>query len=61
MQPVHDRQPAIIEPRDYEEWLAESHLPPVHLLRVLSEREMQSRLISQENMFNDQAVLFGGL
>jgi putative SOS response-associated peptidase YedK len=32
----HDRQPVILEPREYEEWLAPAERPPVHLLRILS-------------------------
>jgi putative SOS response-associated peptidase YedK len=37
---IHDRQPVILEPREYGEWLAESERPPVHLLRILAEEEM---------------------
>jgi putative SOS response-associated peptidase YedK len=37
---IHDRQPVILEPREYREWLAESERPPVHLLRILGEEEM---------------------
>jgi putative SOS response-associated peptidase YedK len=37
---IHDRQPVILEPREYGEWLAESERPPVHLLRILGEEEM---------------------
>jgi putative SOS response-associated peptidase YedK len=36
----HDRQPVILEPREYGEWLGESERPPVHLLRILREEEM---------------------
>jgi putative SOS response-associated peptidase YedK len=35
MSQIHNRQPVILEPREYAEWLAESERPPVHLLRVL--------------------------
>lgn len=35
---IHDRQPVILEPREYGEWLAESERPPVHLLRILGMR-----------------------
>lgn len=31
---VHDRQTAILEPAEYEEWLAPSERPPLHLLRT---------------------------
>ena len=37
---IHDRQPVILEPREYGEWLAESERAPVHLLRILAEEEM---------------------
>jgi putative SOS response-associated peptidase YedK len=38
MEGIHDRQPVVIEPRDFEEWLSLSERPPVHLLRVLPEQ-----------------------
>lgn len=47
MQPVHDRQPTILEPRDYEEYLAPAERAPIHLLRILPEAEMESRLLSE--------------
>jgi putative SOS response-associated peptidase YedK len=34
MMPVHDRQPAIFAPRDYQEYLENAEWPPIHLLRV---------------------------
>jgi len=40
MRPIHDRQPTILEPRDYEEYLSGSNRPPTHLLRILPEEEM---------------------
>jgi putative SOS response-associated peptidase YedK len=40
MKPFHDGQPVILEPRDYEEWLAPTERPPVHLLRILPEEQM---------------------
>lgn len=42
MQPIHDRQPIIAEPHDYREWLEESERPPVHLLRLLPDGQLQS-------------------
>jgi putative SOS response-associated peptidase YedK len=35
MQPFHDRQPIILEPSEYDEWLAPAERPPLHLLRIL--------------------------
>jgi putative SOS response-associated peptidase YedK len=37
---IHNRQPVILEPREYAEWLEESERPPVHLLRVLPDEDM---------------------
>jgi putative SOS response-associated peptidase YedK len=37
---IHNRQPVILEPREYAEWLDESERPPVHLLRVLPDEDM---------------------
>jgi len=50
MAAIHDRQPAILEPREYEEWLAPSERPPLHLLRVLPSEEMDIRLMETHNM-----------
>ena len=50
MAPIHDRQPAILEPREYEEWLAPSERPPLHLLRVLPSEEMNIRLMETHSM-----------
>ena len=47
MRPIHDRQPTILEPRDYREWLSESTRPPVHLLRLLPDEEMRAKPIEQ--------------
>jgi putative SOS response-associated peptidase YedK len=41
MAEIHDRQPVILEPRDYAEWLMPSDRPPVHLLRILLADEMK--------------------
>jgi putative SOS response-associated peptidase YedK len=40
MRPFHDRQPVILEPSEYEEWLTPSERPPVHLLRIFPEDQM---------------------
>jgi putative SOS response-associated peptidase YedK len=40
MSEIHNRQPVILEPREYAEWLAESERPPVHLLRILLEEDL---------------------
>lgn len=40
MAPFHDRQPVILSPNEYEEWLTPSERAPVHLLRILPEERM---------------------
>lgn len=50
MSDVHDRQPVILEPRDYAEWLTTSDRPPVHLLRILPADEMKIELLEAHNM-----------
>ena len=37
---IHDRQPVILEPREYAEWLNEDERPPVHLLRIMPEEDL---------------------
>lgn len=46
MRPIHDREPVIIEPRDYAEYLASQERPPSHLLRILPEEELKGALAS---------------
>ena len=36
----HDRQPVILDPGEYEEWLTPSARPPLHLVRVFPEERM---------------------
>lgn len=59
MQPIHDRQPTILEPGAYAEYLASSDRPPLHLVRALSEEELQSKLIPNGSISEEQATLFG--
>ena len=58
MQPVHDRQPTILEPRDYEEYLSGSDRPPTHLLRLLSEEGLRSQRTELDPTPAEQASLF---
>lgn len=46
MKPIHDRQPVILEPRDYTEWLTDTERPPDHLLRELADEELAARLLN---------------
>jgi putative SOS response-associated peptidase YedK len=64
MAEIHNRQPVMLEPREYAEWLEESERPPVHLLRILPDEELQvdplSRLptekhqLPQRGLFDEQ-------
>ena len=42
MAPIHDRMTTFVEPRDYDEYLAPSERPPIHLLRILPSEKMQA-------------------
>jgi putative SOS response-associated peptidase YedK len=46
MQPIHDREPVIIEPREYGEYLARQERPPAHLLRILPDEELNGTLVT---------------
>lgn len=45
MRPIHDREPVIIEPREYGEYLARQERTPAHLLRILPEEELKGELV----------------
>jgi putative SOS response-associated peptidase YedK len=62
MRAIHDRHPTILEPRDYEEWLVETGRPPVHLLRLLPDEELNAVLVEPADETTDeQANLFDSL
>jgi len=61
MQPIHDRQPIILEPHEYAEYLAPSERPPLHLLRTLPDAELQSHIIGEDKISVQQAGLFDSL
>lgn len=58
MRSIHDRQPTILEPCDYAEYLSEDERQPVHLLRILPDDEMKSQLVERDRITNLQAMLF---
>jgi putative SOS response-associated peptidase YedK len=58
MQPIHDRMTTFLEPRDYDEYLAPSERPPVHLLRILPSSKMKARLVEVTSINNQQVNLF---
>ncbi len=41
MRPIHDRQPEILAPGEYAEYLAPAPRPPAHLLRILPSEAMK--------------------
>ena len=61
MAAVHDRQPAILNPREYRQYLEEADRPPVHLLRILPSEEMDAQEVDQEIITNKQVGLFDSL
>jgi putative SOS response-associated peptidase YedK len=40
MTEIHDRQPVILDLKEYAEWLGETERLPLHLLRVLQDDDM---------------------
>ena len=60
MRPIHDRQPAILEPRDYREWLTEAERPPAHLLRLLPDEKLKAQQVTAtDRSIVQQPSLFG--
>jgi putative SOS response-associated peptidase YedK len=65
MEPIHDRMPVIIPPRDYERWMAPTdpaHLP-VDLLRTYPAEEMKAWKVGTAvgNTRNNDPGLIGPL
>jgi putative SOS response-associated peptidase YedK len=54
---VHERQTAILEPREYREWLTPSERPPLHLVRTMPGDEMEIHLVGGQDL---QLPLIGG-
>lgn len=48
MQSIHNRQPVILNPGEYETWIQPSERPPVHLLRVFPEENMVVTRVQQK-------------
>jgi putative SOS response-associated peptidase YedK len=40
MAEIHNRQPVILKPSEYAEWLEESDRPPLHLSRILPDEDL---------------------
>ena len=58
VQPIHNRLATILDPRDYEEFLAEAARPPVHLLRIVPAEEMRATRIEESEKAEPQLGLF---
>jgi len=58
MASVHNRQPAILAPCNYQEYLESTERPPIYLLRILPDDEMRAEEIDQEPISDEQANLF---
>ena len=58
MAPIHDRMTTFVEPRDYDEYLAPSERPPIHLLRILPSEKMKATLVGETAITNQQVGLF---
>ena len=58
MQPIHNRMTTILEPQDYEEYLALVERPPCHLLRILPAEEMRVTRIEESSAADLQLGLF---
>ncbi len=58
MQPVHNRQPIIVAPEQYAEYLTPTDSPPVHLLHPLPDEQLKSRRVSADSLTPQQTSLF---
>ena len=47
-EPIHDRMPVIIEPKDYDRWMDPSTAPPLDLLRPYPAEQMRSWQVSEQ-------------
>jgi putative SOS response-associated peptidase YedK len=58
MRPIHDRQPEIVEPREYREYLMPAPHLPLHLLRILPSEEMTAQPANAEAEDPQRRLLF---
>jgi putative SOS response-associated peptidase YedK len=61
MLPVKDRQPSILEPGEYGEYLAGTERPPVHLFRVLPAEALRARVVERVEKTTCEPGLFDRL
>ena len=57
MRAIHERQPEILAPRDFAEYLAHPSRPPLHLLHILPAEEMRAEALDEKKP--EQGLLFG--
>ena len=59
MEPIHDRMPVIVEPKNYDRWLNPSIAPPLDLLRPYPAGEMRAWPVSDRvgNVRNNAPTL----
>jgi putative SOS response-associated peptidase YedK len=60
VQPIHDRMTTILDPRDYQEYLAPAERPPAHLLRICPAEQMRATPVGEPPGSDAQFSLFGG-
>jgi putative SOS response-associated peptidase YedK len=58
-QSIHPRLTTVVDPRDYDEYLASAERPPVHLLRVMPAEKMRATRVEEPNAPDPQLDLFG--
>jgi putative SOS response-associated peptidase YedK len=58
MASIHDRMTTFVEHRNYDEYLAPSERPPIHLLRILPSEKMKATLVGETAITNCQVGLF---
>lgn len=58
MRPIHPRLTTILDPRDYDEYLAEAARPPTHLLRIPPADQMRATQLGEPEEAEPQLDLF---
>ena len=59
MRPIRDRQPEILVPREYSEYLTSASRPPLHLSCILPGEEMKAEAVKVAKDEVQQRSLFG--
>jgi putative SOS response-associated peptidase YedK len=58
-EPIHDRMPVIVEPKDYDRWMDPSTAPPLDLLRPYAANQMRAWPVGEQvgNVRNNSSSL----